>query len=86
MPSPEVAEWMASRKLDPWLEERLDALAGIIAWSNLAPWQGKDCQPMQPEDLVPDWDGSRAERKKRQAQAQWDAYIKSLREESAGGG
>ncbi len=76
--SREIVYWLAYFRLDPWGEERADVRAGVMALSALTPWRGKDAEALEPLDLLPDWSGERAERKRREKNEGMVAWIKAM--------
>jgi hypothetical protein len=79
----DVRELLALERLEgPVGAARGDLQAGVVAATvvNANPYRGKDARPVTPDEFVPDWDGSRRERRGRSSLEAWRALGRRLKE------
>ena len=85
----DVVELLAFERLEgPVGAARGDLQAGVVSATvvNANPYRGKDAKPVSPDEFVPDWDGSRRERKERGSLEAWRALGRRLKERREGKG
>lgn len=79
----DVRELLALERLEgPIGAVRGDLQAGVVAATtvNANPYRAKDAKPVSPDEFVPDWDGSRRERRERGSLEAWRALGRRLKE------
>lgn len=80
----DVAELIAFERLEgPVGAARGDLQAGVVAATvvNANPYRAKDARPVTPDEFVPDWDGTRKERRGRSSLEAWRALGRRLKEQ-----
>lgn len=85
----DVVELLAFERLEgPVGAARGDLQAGVVSATvvNANPYRAKDARPVSPDEFVPDWDGSRRERRERSSLEAWRALGRRLKERREGKG
>lgn len=75
LPNKVFLEWQAYSHIDPFGNERLDLIAGIIASTTANVHRGKNDKPFKASDFMPDWRSQEEKLQHRRAELEMQAWF-----------